>query len=34
MTGSVGDGQLVAPPGQGGAATIVNYDMTIPLESG
>ncbi len=29
-TGSVGDGQPIAPNGSGGSATIVNHDMTIP----
>jgi hypothetical protein len=33
-TGSVGDGQLVAPTRSGGGATIVNQNMTIPQESG
>jgi hypothetical protein len=33
-TGTVGDGQPVAPTGSGGGATIVNHDMTMPQESG
>jgi hypothetical protein len=33
-TGSVGDGQLVAPTGNGGSATSVNLNMTTPQESG
>jgi hypothetical protein len=28
------DGQLIAPTGSGGSATIVDHDMTIPQESG
>jgi hypothetical protein len=32
-TGSVGDGQLIAPTGSKGGTTIVNLDMTIPQES-
>ncbi len=34
VTGSVGDGQPVAPTGSGGGTTIVNHNMTIPQESG
>jgi hypothetical protein len=34
VTGSVRDGQLVAPTGSGGSATIVDHNMTIPQESG
>jgi hypothetical protein len=33
-TGSVEDGQSVAPTGSGGSATIVNHDMNVPQESG
>jgi hypothetical protein len=33
-TGSVKDGQPVAPTGSGGSATIVGHNMTIPQESG
>jgi hypothetical protein len=33
-TGSVKDGQPVAPTESGGGATIVNHDMTIPQKSG
>jgi hypothetical protein len=33
-TGSVGDGQPVAPTGSRGGATIVAHDMSIPKESG
>jgi hypothetical protein len=33
-TGSVGDGQPVAPTGSRGSATIVDHDITIPQESG
>jgi hypothetical protein len=33
-TGSGEDGQLVAPTGSGGGATIVNHNMTTPQESG
>ncbi len=33
-TGPVGDGQLVAPTGSGGSATIVDLNLTIPQESG
>jgi hypothetical protein len=34
MTGSVEHGQTIAPTGSGVGATIVNYDMTTPQESG
>ncbi len=33
-TGSIGDGQLVAPTGSKSGTTIVDLDMTIPQESG
>ncbi len=33
-TGSVEDGQPVAPTGSGGSTTIVDYNITIPQESG
>jgi hypothetical protein len=33
-TGSVKQGQPVAPTGSGGGATIVDHDMTTPQESG
>ncbi len=33
-TGSVGDGQPIAPTGSGGGATIVDHDMNIPQEGG
>ncbi len=34
VTGSVKDGQLVAPTGSRSSVTIVDHDMTIPQESG
>jgi hypothetical protein len=34
VTGSVRDGQPIAPTGSGGGATIVDHNMTIPQESG
>jgi hypothetical protein len=34
VTGSVRDGQPIAPTGSRGGATIADHDMTIPQESG